>query len=173
MFLSKQLFRRSFILAAFSLLFLLTGLAEDFSRPLLFVSMPEDAQIIEDVQFEDGDFIQTYQLGGGAHITLLRNANFDMSLTDLVASEWEGAASVSSLNLEPISGHKTDALRFNYTDADSVSFLVTLISVKSGNDTLIFEAVFPSRDGEEQINAIVDKMIQSMSVINMSESNLG
>lgn len=173
MFLSKQLFRRSFILAAFSLLFLLAGLAEDFSRPLLFLSLPEDAQIIEDVRFEDGDFIQTYQLGGGAHITLLRNANFDMSLTDLVASEWEGAASVSSLNLAPISGHKTDALRFNYTDADSVSFLVTLISVKSGNDTLIFEAVFPSRDGEEQINAIVDKMIQSMSVINMSESNLG
>ena len=173
MFLSSQRFRLSFLLVPLLVVFFSSGLAEDFSRPLLFVSLPEDTQMIENVQFEDGSFIQTYQLGGGAHITLLRDADFGMTLRDLVSSEWEGAVSVSPLKLDPISGQKTDAVRFKYTDSDLESFLITLISVSAGHDTLIFEAVFPTRNGEEQINAIVDKMLQSMSVINMSESNLG
>ncbi|MBQ9010026.1 MAG: hypothetical protein IJ088_11965 [Clostridia bacterium] len=172
MFLSKP-FRLSFLLVMLSVLFMTVGLAEDFNRPLLFVSLPEDAQMIEDVHFEDGDFIQTYQLGGGAHITLLRYANFDMTLPELISSEWEGAGSVSTLNLEPISGQQTDAIRFSYTDSDSQTYLITLVAVRSGKDTLVFESVFPSRNGEEQVNALVDQMVQSMSVINMSESNLG
>ena len=32
----------------------------------LLVELEQDAQMIENIAFEDGDFIQTYQLSGGA-----------------------------------------------------------------------------------------------------------
>ena len=146
--------------------------AEGFDRPLLFLNLPGDAQMIENVQFDDGDFIQTYQLSGGAHITLLRYADFNMSVHDLLTSEWDGASSITTLSIEPISGQKTEGIRFSYTEEEE-TLLITLITVTAGQDTLVFEAVYPSRNGEEQVNAIVDGIIQSMQVINMSESNLG
>lgn len=73
-----------------ALLMLLTcAWAEDASsRAVLLVQLPEDAQMIENVEFEDGDFIQTYQLSGGAHVQLLRYAGFDMTLDELVQSDW-------------------------------------------------------------------------------------
>ena len=45
---------------------------------VLMVELPQDAQMVENVAFDDGDFIQTYQLAGGASVQLLRYAAFDM-----------------------------------------------------------------------------------------------
>ena len=47
---------------------------------VLMVELPQDAQMVENVEFDDGDFIQTYQLSGGARVQLLRYASFDMTL---------------------------------------------------------------------------------------------
>ena len=48
--------------------------------PVLLVELPEDAVMVENVTFEDGDFIQSYQLAGGSQVQLLRYARFDMTL---------------------------------------------------------------------------------------------
>ena len=58
--------------------------------PVLLVHLPQDAQMVENIAFDDGDFIQTYQLSGGANVQLLRYQAFDMTIDDLVASEWTG-----------------------------------------------------------------------------------
>lgn len=173
MILSNHRINILFLLLAVCLLTVSLACAEEFDRPLLFLNLPGDAQMIENVQFDDGDFIQTYQLSGGAHITLLRYADFNMSVHDLLTSEWDGARSISGLDLDPISGQKTEGIRFSYSEADDDTLLITLITITAGKDTLVFEAVYPERNGEDQVNAIVDGIIRTMQVITMSESNLG
>ncbi|MBQ7488439.1 MAG: hypothetical protein IJT77_13180, partial [Clostridia bacterium] len=79
----------------------------------------------------------------------------------------------SDLGLDPISGQKTEGIRFSYSEADDDTLLITLITITAGKDTLVFEAVYPERNGEDQVNAIVDGIIRTMQVITMSESNLG
>lgn len=76
---------------------------EEAPRSVLLVQLPEDAQMIENIEFEDGDFIQTYQLSGGARVQLLRYADFDMTLEELVQSEWTGATDVSAVDISSIS----------------------------------------------------------------------
>ena len=150
----------------------MTASAENFSRPLLFLNLPQDAQMIENVQFDDGDFIQTYQLSGSAHITLLRYAD-DMNAQELMRSEWENASNVVNLGISPISGCKTDAIRFICKDIDETSLMVTILTVGVGSDTLVFEAVYPTRIVEEQITATIDEIIKTMTVMNVNDSELG
>ena len=49
---------------------MLTGaaFADQENAPVMLVKLPEDAQMVENVAFDDGDFIQTYQLSGGAYV---------------------------------------------------------------------------------------------------------
>ena len=56
--------------------------------PVLLVDLPEDAQMIENIAFDDGDFIQTYQLEDGVTVQLLRYTGFSMAIEDLIASDW-------------------------------------------------------------------------------------
>ena len=55
---------------------MLTGaaFADQENAPVMLVKLPEDAQMVENVAFDDGDFVQTYQLNGGAYVQLLRYA---------------------------------------------------------------------------------------------------
>ena len=56
--------------------------------PVLLVQLPENALMVENVEFENGDFIQTYQLDDGVAVQLLRYTDFEMSIEDLIASDW-------------------------------------------------------------------------------------
>ena len=58
---------------------MLTGaaFADQENAPVMLVKLPEDAQMVENVAFDDGDFIQTYQLSGGAYVQLLRAGGRD------------------------------------------------------------------------------------------------
>ena len=56
--------------------------------PVLLVQLPESAQMVENVEFEGGDFIQTYQLEGGVTVQLLRYSGFEMGIEELIASDW-------------------------------------------------------------------------------------
>lgn len=78
--------------------------------PVLLVELPEEAQMTENVEFEDGDFIQSYQLGG-AQIQLLRYADFDMTLDELVNSDWAENCGVEPLELTEISGYPAQGVR--------------------------------------------------------------
>ncbi len=78
--------------------------------PVLLIELPEGAQMTESVEFEDGDFIQSYQIGD-AQAQLLRYAGFDMTLDDLVASDWAENCGVEPLSLTEVSGYPAQGAR--------------------------------------------------------------
>ena len=135
---------------------------------VLLVELEQDAQLVENVAFDDGDFIRTYQLGSGAHVQLVRYASFDMTLGDLFASEWLGATDVRELGVSEIGGHAAQGLRFAYQAEGQLALDVTLIVVDAG-ETLVFSAVYPQTLGAEQIDASVQAMIASM-IVSMEEN---
>ena len=134
------------------------------SGSVLMVQLPQDAQMVENVEFDDGDFIQTYQLSGGATVQLLRYASFEMTLGDLIASEWAGCTDVRELGVNAIGGCAAEGLRFAYQEDGQATLDVTFVLVKTEGAVLVFEAVFPQALGDSQIRALVDGMIHSMDV---------
>lgn len=133
---------------------------------VLMVQLPQDAQMVENVEFDDGDFIQTYQLSGGASVQLLRYASFDMTLGDLIASEWAGCTDVRELGLGTIGGCAAEGLRFAYQEDGQAAMDVTIALVKADDGVLVFEAMFPEALGDAQIDATVQAMLSSMDVLN-------
>ena len=130
---------------------------------VLLVELEQGAQMVENVAFEDGEFIKTYQLSGGASVQLLRYASFDMTLGDLFASEWIGATDVRELGVSEIGGCAAQGLRFAYAQEGQEALDVTLIVIDAG-ETLVFTAVYPQALGAAQIDAKVQAMLDSMSV---------
>jgi len=124
---------------------------------VLMVELPQDAQMVENVAFDDGDFIQTYQLPGGASVQLLRYAAFDMSLGELFASEWVGATDVRELGVTQVGGYPAQGLRFIYDEEGQAALDVTLVVVDAG-ETLVMSAVFPAGSADAQIQAMLDSM---------------
>ena len=132
---------------------------------VLMVELPQDAQMVEDVAFDDGDFIRTYQLPGGAQVQLLRYAAFDMTLGDLFASEWVGATDVRELGIAEVGGHPAQGLRFSYQEEGQQTLDVALVVVDAG-ETLVFSAVFPAGSADAQLDA----MLGSMTVMTEGEA---
>jgi hypothetical protein len=160
------------LLSAVFLLLCTLALAES-AGPYLLLDLPADAQMIENVEFDNGDFVQTYQLSGGAHITLLRSQEMDMSITDLIESEWTGAENVSFLQVAPISEHPTQACSLLYPDESGTRLSVTLLTVQAEQYTLLYEAIYPENLGEDQIRLSIRRMIDSMTLTDSSLSELG
>ncbi len=152
------------LLAAFAV----SASAENMDGPLLLVNLPEDMRMVEDVAFEDGDFVQTYQLSGGAYVQLLRYNDFDMTLNDLIVSEWAEATDVQTLENLKIGGLEADGVRLNSAEEGLEPVRVTLVMVKADGCTLVYQAVYPQKLGQEQIDSSVQAMISSMSVLNGS-----
>ena len=132
--------------------------------PVLLLNLPQDAQMVENIEFDDGDFIQTYQLSGGARVQLLRYGAFDMTLDELVASEWVGCTNAQDLALDSIGGYPASGLRLHDQEDGQDALNVTVVLVNAGEATLVFEAVFPQALGDAQIEATVDAMLRSMDV---------
>lgn len=124
---------------------------------VLMVELPQDAQMVEDVAFDDGDFIKTYQLPGGARVQLLRYAAFDMTLGDLFASEWIGATNVCELGIAEVGGHPAQGLRFAYQTEGQQALDVALVVVDAG-ETLVMSAVFPAGGDDAQLEGLLDSM---------------
>ena len=85
--------KKIWIVGLLTLALLLAGaaFADQEDAPVLLVQLPEDAQMVENVAFDDGDFIQTYQLSGGAYVQLLRYMQSDVTIDGLVAGGDERA----------------------------------------------------------------------------------
>jgi len=130
---------------------------------VLLVELEQNAQMIENIAFDDGDYIQTYQLSGGANVQLLRYASFDMTLGDLIASEWVGATDVRELGMSEVGGCPAQGLRFAYQEEGQDALDVTLVVVDA-DETLVFTAVYPAALGTAQIDAYVQAMLSSMGV---------
>ena len=147
---------KKFVAVILGLMLLVPALATA-QGSVLMVKLPEDAQMVEDVAFDDGDFIQTYQLAGGAQVQLLRYAAFDMTLGELFASEWVGATDVHELDLTEVSGHPAQGLRFAYQAEGQAALDVAIVVVDAGQ-TLVLSAVFPAGGMDAQLDALLDSI---------------
>ena len=102
---------------------MLTGaaFADQENAPVMLVKLPEDAQMVENVAFDDGDFIQTYQLSGGAYVQLLRYAQGDVTLDGIVAGDWPGATDIQSMALETVGGYAAKGLMLSVEPEDEAA----------------------------------------------------
>ena len=157
------------ILAAILLLLPALALAEG---PVLLIELPEDARMIENVEFENGDFIQTYQLDGGVTAQLLRYAAFDMNLEDLIEGEWTEAVSVQALEIAEIAGYPAQGAHLLHQEANTM-YDVYMLLVEADGQTLLFEAVFPNAMGSEAVSAQMNGWLESMTVSGGESDEVG
>lgn len=133
---------------------------------VLLLQIPDDAQMVENITFDDGDFIQTYQRGGMT-MQLLRYAAFDMTLNDLIESEWTGCSDVQALDIAQAGGFPAEGVKLRYVQEGAGTVDVTLVLVRSEGSTLVFSAVVPQGDSENA--ALVEAMVRSMDVLGEAE----
>ena len=179
---------------------MLTGaaFADQENAPVMLVKLPEDAQMVENVAFDDGDFVQTYQLNGGAYVQLLRYGDMSMSIGDLVAGDWAGATGgqgmelfvqllryaqgdvtldgivagdwpgatdIQSMALETVGGYAAKGLMLSVEPEDEEAVRVALVLVSADRCALVYQAVYPQRLGDDQIDDAVQRMVDSMDVL--------
>ena len=108
--------------------------------PVLTTSLPENAQLIENVEFEDGDFIRTYQMEDGATVQMLRYGAFDMTLDDLAEGEWTGYTAKEPLALGALDGYPAEGVHLMLGEAER-TMDVYIVLVYAQNQTLIYQAV--------------------------------
>ena len=101
---------------------------------------------------------------------LLRYASFEMTLGDLIASEWAGCTDVRELGVNAIGGCAAEGLRFAYQAEGQAALDVTIVLVKTEGAVLVFEAVFPEALGDAQIEATVQAMLASMDVMDADDA---
>ena len=135
--------------------------------PVLLVELPEDAVMVENVTFEDGDFIQSYQLAGGSQVQLLRYARFDMTLEELAASDWPGFTAAARIDMKHVGGCPASGLRLTSEKADGTALDVTLVLVDAGAYTLILSAVCPQGADAQA----VETMLSTMNVLDGGNLN--
>ena len=138
--------------------------------PRLMVELPDDALMIESFEFDDGDFVQTYQLPEGVRVQMLRYASFDMTLKELAEGEWTGYSEAQRLELGEISGYPAQAMRL--TD-EQESVIVYTMMVNAEEQTLIFQVVFPKELGEDRIGEEINVFIGTMQVSNTESEEVG
>lgn len=125
--------------------------------PVLLVELPEDAQMVEDVRFEDGDFTQTYLLASGAMVQLLRSASLDMTLGELAEADWTGYTGGEALELAQVGGYPAEGMRLSWSE-DGENVDVTLVLVHVDAQTLIFQIVLPQGTAGEDMQAMLDSL---------------
>ena len=152
---------------------MMLGAAALADGPVLMLELPDDALMIEDVQFEDGDFIQTYQLSGGVRVQMLRYAAFDMTLTDLAEGEWTGYTDLQVLALADMNGCLAEGIRLTHRDEAGNEVIVYMVMADAMGQKLLLSAVFPSEMGEEKIEADMNAWLATMSVVGFENEEVG
>ena len=131
--------KKNGLLAALFALLLLPALVLA-EGPALMTSLPEDALLVENVEFEDGDFIRTYQIADGATVQMLRYGAFDMTLDDLAEGEWTGYTAREELELKAMDGYPAEGVHLMTGDAEN-GLDVYIVLVRVQEQTLIFQTV--------------------------------
>ena len=160
--------------AWFALLLLVLPVLALGQEPVMLVDLPESAQIVENVEFENGDFIQTYQLENGVSVQLLRYTGFAMTLDELIASDWPLNSGVEMQAMTEISGfpaqhaHILQAYDENGypVKADGGPggvMAIDLIVVNTDGAALIFQSISKPGADDETMAAIIESLkIQGM-----------
>ena len=125
--------------------------------PVLTTSLPENAQLIENVEFEDGDFIRTYQMEDGATVQMLRYGAFDMTLDDLAEGEWTGYTAREELELKAMDGYPAEGVHLMTGDAEN-GLDVYIVLVRAQEQTLIFQTVLGTGTGLTRVQEWLSDM---------------
>ena len=136
--------------------------------PVLTTSLPENAQLIENVEFEDGDFIRTYQMEDGATVQMLRYGAFDMTLDDLAEGEWTGYTAKEPLALGALDGYPAEGVHLMLGEAER-TMDVYIVLVYAQNRTLIYQAVL----GEGADLTQAQEWLSNLQVIEEEETQNG
>lgn len=138
------------LLAALALLIALPALCAA-EGPVLLVELPEDAALVENVDFGDGDFIQTYQLPEGATVQLLRYTSFDMTLDQLVEADWNGARDVTPLTIAQVGAYPAEGVQLAYGEGgEAVNAALLLVHAEDGI-TLILQITVPAAQDDDAL----------------------
>lgn len=162
------------------LLFVLPALALA-DAPVLLMDLPESAQMVENVEFEGGDFIQTYQLEGGVTVQLLRYAGFAMTMDELIASDWPVNCGVEMQAMTEISGIPAQHARILQAYDESGYpvkadggpggvMAIDLVLVNVDGTTLIVQSI---DKGGEGTDIAVKAMIESLQVQGAEMADVG
>lgn len=152
--------------------------------PVMLVELPESAQMIENVEFDNGDFIQFYQLENSANVQLLRYTGFTMTLEDLIASDWPVNARYELYDGAEISGYPAQRVHIwqpvdeggypvkakdgNAQESERM-MEIDLILVTVDHATLIYQSTYLSDEGGE----IILPMIESLSIQGAENAEVG
>lgn len=141
--------------------------------PVMLVELPESAQMIENVEFDNGDFIQSYQMEDGVNVQLLRYTGFTMTLEDMIASDWPVNARYELYEGTEISGYPV-ARAHIWQPVDEGGYPVKakdtkgqesermmeidLILVTVDHATLIYQDTYLTDESEEILRSIIDSL---------------
>ena len=117
---------------------------------VMLVELPQSAQMVENVSFEDGDFIQSYQLEDGSMVMLLRYGQMSMTADELAASEWTDAQSVTPGTIDKIDGYPAQSVVVRTADGQND---VHVIVVNAEDATLIMQL---TAKADADVSAILD-----------------
>jgi hypothetical protein len=149
---------------------LLFGLADGpAGSNVILVDLPEETVMTELVEFENGDFIQTFQLPYGGTAQILRYQEFDLTLEELAQGEWTGYTSMERLDTRGMDSFVKEAIHLKMkqdetTGTPGCDVYIVLAETKKLEQIHIFQAVFPSELGEAQIKEEIGKMLDSINI---------
>ena len=149
--------------------------------PVMLVDLPESAQMVENVEFDNGDFIQTYQLDSGVTVQLLRYTGFTMAMDELIASDWPVNAGVEMQPMTELSGYPAQHAHIlqAYDEsgypvkADGSAggvMAIDLVLVNADNAALIVQII---DRGGEGTDAVVKAIIESLQVQGGDHAEVG
>jgi len=132
----------------FAVLLVLLPVIAFAQAPVMLVNLPESAQMVENVEFDNGDFVQTYQLENGVSVQLLRYTGFAMTLDELIASDWPVNAGVEMHEMAEISGYPAQhAHIWQVLDKDGYPVKAQSGELKDGEKMMEIDLILVSADG--------------------------
>ena len=138
----------------------------------ILVELPEGTMMTELVAFEDGDYIQAFQLPSGAMVQVLRYGQFDMTLEDLAEGEWTGYRLLEPVDVGHLDPSVQEGVHIK-TSADELSgtpeYDVYIVKAQTGKPDQIhlLQAVYPSELGEEYIEEEAGALLDSILIFNL------
>ena len=139
---------------------------------VLMVELPEDAQMVENIAFEDGDFIQTYQLNEGVKVQILRYESLGMTLEEMAYGEWAGYKHSEKMAITEIDGYPAEGIRLEYEEEGN-KLTVYLLMMDVQGQKLIFQAMFGGEMDAQQMDESMNAWINTMTIHNPEEMEVG
>ena len=166
--------------AWFALLLLVFPVLALGQEPVMLVDLPESAQMVENVEFENGDFIQTYQLEEGIAVQLLRFDGFEMAIDELISSDWPLNCGIVMQEMTELSGvparhahilqaYDESGYPVKEAGASGGVMAIDLIVVNTDGAALIFQSISKPGADAETMAAI----IESLKIQGMEEAEVG